>query len=67
MEEIRLEQSKTENIIINLDSGDIIPNNKSIKQKKKESNIYNMVINYSSYSIEDFLTSMSRNMGGDKF
>ena len=26
-----------------------------------------MVVNYSSYSIEDFLTSMSRNMGGDKF
>ena len=36
LEEIRLEQSKTENIIINLDSGDIIPNNKSSKQKKKK-------------------------------
>ena len=60
LEELQLEQSKTESHILRLDSGEVYKKG----SKNKELRIYNMVSNYKDYaSISIFLNSMALNLG----
>ena len=67
IEELRLEQSKTEIDIINLKHGMVHTNKASKLRRKKAANIANMVLTYKTYpNVMEYFDFMSLNMGDEK-